>query len=463
MTTRYVGEGGNDGSSGLSWALRKLTLNGVEDTPVVAGDTVYVGPGVYREMLTTHVSGTSGNYISYIGDVTGINTDGVGGIVRITGSDNDTSAARAQCIIESEAGQDYRLFQGFRFDTASTLLLKMNGNNADHKQFIDCVFILSGLTSEILVGSADPAEIIFKRCLLLGGKKYGVAIDMIDTASTGAATDSLVENCVFIGQMEGIRCDYNEFPIKNCTFIGCSRAIKHYGSTGNPVTVTNCHFFSCDSALVGWDTTGDIVENYNNFWSCYTPRSYTATGANSTTTAFLPQTPILYNGVIMGAWWFPMLSQWDTTRALAGSSMSTDDIFGMTRPVTDSKKSWGAIQFTDTERETTTVYDTSAASIKMADAGRHQIWVPVTNTSTTISVRVYREADYAGTNPQLVIKQPGQADDTTTDAAAVSQWNLLTTTLTPSADTDYVVAELVSNNTATSGNYDVFFDSLVVS
>jgi hypothetical protein len=62
----------------------------------------------------------------------------------------------------------------------------------------------------------------------------------------------------------------------------------------------------------------------------------------------------------------------------------------------------------------------------------------------------------------MVIKQPGQADDTTTDAAAASQWNLLTTTLTPAADPPYVIVELQSLNTAAALAYDVFFDDLKV-
>ena len=45
MTNRYVGIGGSDGSNGLSWANRKLTLQSAENG-VAAGDTVYVGPGV---------------------------------------------------------------------------------------------------------------------------------------------------------------------------------------------------------------------------------------------------------------------------------------------------------------------------------------------------------------------------------------------------------------------------------
>ena len=57
MPTYFVGSGGNDGNSGLTWALRKLTLNGAEDVPVIAGDTVIVGAGVYRELLTVDVDG----------------------------------------------------------------------------------------------------------------------------------------------------------------------------------------------------------------------------------------------------------------------------------------------------------------------------------------------------------------------------------------------------------------------
>jgi hypothetical protein len=137
-------------------------------------------------------------------------------------------------------------------------------------------------------------------------------------------------------------------------------------------------------------------------------------------------------------------------------------LYGITRPATSAKKSWGAVQYKPGVRETTTTRGSSTASIKFADAGKHQMFVPTDGTSTTIAVYAYREADYAGTNPQLIVKQPGVADDTTTDAAAASQWNELTTTLTPSATPPYVVVELVSNNTATSGSYAVYFDDLSV-
>ena len=114
MATYYVGIGGNDSNDGTSWSSRKLTLNGAEDIPVAAGDTVYVGPGTYRERLTCDVSGSSGSPISYIGDYDGSHTDSVGGVVRITGSDNDLASARNVCI---SAYKDYRTFIGFTLDS----------------------------------------------------------------------------------------------------------------------------------------------------------------------------------------------------------------------------------------------------------------------------------------------------------------------------------------------------------
>ena len=96
------------------------------------------------------------------------------------------------------------------------------------------------------------------------------------------------------------------------------------------------------------------------------------------------------------------------------------------------------------------------------DAGRHQIWVPVEASSTTIRVYVRREANYAGNLPQMIIKQPGVADRITTDVGLVNAWNLLTDTFVPQAIPPYVVVELVSRNTNGAAD-EVFFDDLDVS
>lgn len=143
--------------------------------------------------------------------------------------------------------------------------------------------------------------------------------------------------------------------------------------------------------------------------------------------------------------------------------MAAEDLHGIVRPTTDSKKSWGAVQWRGVEIETTTVYDSSAASLKLDDAGEAIFLVPVTDDQMTISVRVYREANYAGTNPRMIIRQPGQSDRVTTDPGSSGSWNLLSDSFTPDADTEFVEVILRSLNTATSGSYAVFFDALVVS
>src|SRR3990172_12539685 len=98
MTTYYVDwEKADNTGNGLTLATAKKTLNGAEDIPVVAGDFVWVRPGVYRETLTVDVSGSSGNLITYQGDVAG-QIWHPGGVVRITGSDDDIAAARDKCI-----------------------------------------------------------------------------------------------------------------------------------------------------------------------------------------------------------------------------------------------------------------------------------------------------------------------------------------------------------------------------
>jgi hypothetical protein len=245
--------------------------------------------------------------------------------------------------------------------------------------------------------------------------------------------------------------------------MGCNQGIRTVQTidASFPVNVTNSIICYCN---VGFQAVvlGDIVENYNSVFGNNTARSNVNTGANSDTKPAIFAMPLLLGGYQLPAPSSTSLSPYSPIRAIAGSGEASEDLYGMTRPTTSSKKSRGSLQFVDTSRETGTTR-TGGVSIKMTDAGRYQVLVPVTNVSTTISVYVHREADYAGTLPQMVIKQPGQSDRTTTDTGSASQFNQLTDTFTPSAGTDFVVVELVSNNTATSGNYDIFFDDLDVS
>jgi hypothetical protein len=463
MTTRYVGLGGNDANSGLSYALRKLTLNGVEDTPVVAGDIIYVAPGVYRELLTVDVSGTNGNPIVYIGDVTGEHTDGIGGVVRITGSNDDLVATRANCV--TATSKDYRTFRGFSFDTTTAILVTLI-TACGNWIIEDCyVYGVTANVASVSFGGTGTTNTM-RRCVLVGGRAGCVAF------THSSAVDNsghLIENCLMLisPASQGIIITrVGGISSKNCTFLNGGSAIRTITAAltvGQTTTVNNCIIGNCQAglqALTAPGTNEEITENYNAFYGNVSDRSNVSTGANSNTYPPLFAPPIMLSGIAYLKSLFA-LSPWSPLRAIAGANMSTDDLVGITRPTVDAKKSWGAIQFHDLGRDTTTKR-TGAASLRLADAGRHQVFVPVSNVATTFSCYVYWEADYAGTKPSMLIRQPGQSTTTVTAVGSAGSWELLTVTLTPAASPGYVVVDFRSTNTAVAGNYKVYFDDLVV-
>ncbi|MHA2254237.1 MAG: right-handed parallel beta-helix repeat-containing protein [Candidatus Kariarchaeaceae archaeon] len=456
MTTYYVGPGGNDGNDGLSWANRFLTLNGAEDEPVASGDIVYVAPGIYRETLTVDVDGAS--EIQYIADVTGENTDGIGGKVIISGSDGDTTGTRAYGI--SATSMDYRTFIGFHLVgiTAS----HMNVITCNNWKVIDCVFDSGDGTGVFGIEFDDSyTNIEVTRCLFYG-TDYGV---YVNSDADQAASGFTISDCVMLGNRYGVRVqNVDSVVIQNCTVIGCaSRSIDIESlATSQSVTVRNCII----QGYIGFDASvsGEVASTYCHL-NVDVNTNWTAGTGDVEDYVVNWDMPLLVGhrkSIIMPIPFVATLSQYSYSARRTGASKTTTDLFGITKPTTNSKSSLGAIQYQGKERETTTTRGSSTASIKFDDAGEFQIWVPVSAVSTTISIYVYREANYAGTLPRMVIKQPGVADRTTTDTGSVSTWNQLTDTFTPSANTDYVVVCLQSLNTATSGSYAIFFDDLAV-
>lgn len=464
MTVRYIGIGGSDGNDGLSWAQRKLTFTSTEDVPVAAGDDVYVGPGVYREQLFIDVSGTDGNEITFIADVTGENTDGIGGVVRWTGSNDDLVALRGNCFVGD--GFNYRTFRGFTFDLCVTESIE----HVDATNWIieDCVF--GNTDSEHIVVNGTTTGSIIRRCIFYGGDASGAIV--VTSSTTQDNQGHIIENCIFIGR-------HADFPgvhiirvgggtVRNCAFLGLDRGVRVAAAltAAQKWDVNNCIFEGADVALEA-TATGEIVEDFNSFYNNTTNRTTVDVGSNSLSDRpSLLHFPLLFAGASQTSgfkppWFFGELSEWSSLNAIAGTGEATEDLLGLTRPTTSAKKSWGAVQFVDSERETGTVRN-GVASIVLHDAGRHQIFVPVTKGSTTFSVFVHRESSYAGINPRMIIKQPGQTDVVVTDAGAASQFNELTTSFTTARIPPYVVVELVSLNTATAGSFEVFFDDLKV-
>lgn len=350
MTIRYVGSGGSDANNGLTWSTRKLTLNGAEDTPVAPGDTVYVGAGTYRETLTVDVSGTFGNQISYIGDYAGQNTDGVGGVVRVTGSNDDKTAARTNCITATNKG--YRTFSGFVFDTTSGSEINQNGGP---NWIIDKCYFTHGPATKIDVQGSTQANNTIQNCVFIGPTQILLRFQHSVVVDNSA---HVVQNCLFIGGTNGVRADrVGGITVKNCTFVSCgtSGAVRVVTAltVGQTLTVNNCNFQGCGTAVQA-TTTAEFVENYNSFYSNTADRTNVNIGANSN--AF----PALFDS----RWFFQLthagagpynptqfsspfdLSSQSQIINVTGTNPAPTDMRGTA--IQNSQREWGALEYDST-------------------------------------------------------------------------------------------------------------------
>ncbi len=340
--TYYVGPGGNDANAGTSWALRKLTLNGAEDIPVAAGDTVYVGPGTYRETLTCDVSGSAeAGVISYIGDYTGANTDGNGGVVRITGSDNDYSATRQYGV--NINGRTYRTFLGFTIDTVTLASFKAN---ASYTTIKNCYFQNENKTAIDIVGNFT--NITIQNCYFIGGRsKEGI---YISHSSVVNDTGSVISNCIFNGPSYAIRSNrVGGIVIKNCVFMSNSDRGVVVGTAldaGQTVVVNNSIFYVINVGVAA-TTTGELVENYNTFYGCATARSNVDVGAQSNSYAPIFDTRWFHELINGGTMITPYdLASYSALINVAGTSPTTADMRGTT--VKGTQREWGALEYDST-------------------------------------------------------------------------------------------------------------------
>jgi hypothetical protein len=343
MATYYVGAGGNNANDGLSWANRKLTPNGAEDIPVAAGDTVYVGPGVYRETLTCDVSGSAGSQISYIGDYDGSHTDGVGGVVRITGSDDDTTTTRNNCIVAS--GKTHRTFRGFALDLTSADII--TASTPTDWIIANCAFMGAG--GDCIDLSGVCTSNVIENCLFMYGKTADAAYAVNFNHSSGVDdSGNIISNCLFRrGYNRGIGSTrVGGITVKNnlflCTYNGVR--IGTALTAGQTITVNNNLFVGGGSTALQALSVGEITENYNAFWANQADRSNVNTGANSNTYPPLFDLRWFFEMVGGGSMLTPFdLGAWSQLINVAGTSPTTADMRGTT--VQGAQREWGALEY----------------------------------------------------------------------------------------------------------------------
>lgn len=341
MATRYCGPGGNDANDGLSYANRKLTLNGLEDSPVQAGDVCYIAPGVYRETLTCDASGSAGSPITYIGDYSGANTDGVGGVVRITGSDNDQTATRASFIVATS--KDYRTFDGFACDSSTSIGINLTTVN---NWRLNAIYLAGSQGGIQFIGNCTSNTV--SRVIGLGFLTGGSGVLFLDTTTERNDTGNAVENSIFSTGRDGgygvTIARIGGITVRNSAVLLSTGAFNvSLLAAGQTVTVNNCLLAWSNGGFIA-GAAGMITENYNNVYQIVVPRSNVTTGANSTAYPPLFDTRWFFEAVAGGDMVTPFdLASYSQLVNLAGTSPTTTDLRGTS--VIGAQREFGPLEY----------------------------------------------------------------------------------------------------------------------
>jgi hypothetical protein len=298
VTDYFVRKTGSNAAAGTSPATAWATIDKALDT-IVSGDTVYIGAGTYREMVSSAASGGT-TETRIVGDVDGAMTGDVGEVILTAFLTNDTTAPSASNLIQMN-GRDFLTFEKLTLigggGNSGSVFNGSAGGVSTNITFRDCT-INAGPGSAggayAFYGSftqAIPLNWLFERCRFLQPFAGG-AFQIFALTSASADYDLNVgfRNCVFLG---GGRTIYilstgsDSFKaggvrVENCTFLGTGECFFASGpnlSTAIPCRVTNS-ILNTNSTALRATTTGQLVEDGNWLLSSG-PRLNVTAGATS--------------------------------------------------------------------------------------------------------------------------------------------------------------------------------------
>ena len=287
--TYYVRKTGSDAAAGTSAGAAWLTIDKAANT-VSADDIVYIGAGVYHELVTMDTSGSSGSPIQFVADIDGSQT-GDPGLVFISAYDDDVSAVVRTMCLDMNA-QTFIEWHNVQFIGGSSQAVG-NTANASHIAYEGCVFdgCLFQMTQEkyafqieINNGKTPTADgLTMTNCRFLGAVK-------IHWDSNGTSHYNLkwrFENCFFLAAPNTVSSSYGYDMrrianggantvggIKHvgCMFLACEEAIyySNLANTTNVSYVDNCRFILCAYGVDNQSGTAGTVVIQNSLASACT-------------------------------------------------------------------------------------------------------------------------------------------------------------------------------------------------
>jgi hypothetical protein len=440
MTLRYVKPGGSDaaaGTQGAPW----LTI-GKALTTAVAGDIVYVGPGVYREQASAANSGTSGNPITFTADADGSNTLTTPGEVRWSGWDNgDKAAPTGTSPALTIAGKNYLTFNGFTFHGAANYGASVTGA-VTGVIFNDCTWLPGNASSVpcLNVAPTGAGSISFNRCRFFGGHGSGALIVLAASNAADYNSGVVFNDCLVRGARNGIiiqgtgSTGFGGGVLAHRCTIDCGLA-AFSTSTGGISTSIPC---TIDGSLLIAGTgisaaiTGAVTDGGNNLIYAQTSLTNVTAGAGTKTDGSYALIAHVGQEFAQGRPARPFLAPTSDSPLLGYYSGAAGllDLLARPRPSggLSANLAVGALEAHDlATKETSTVPAGKSTAIRWTGPVDIEFRVPVGAQATTISVQVQWDGSYgAGTKPQLQLLANGEigvAAQSVTVTGSAGAWN----------------------------------------
>lgn len=199
MVTYYVRKTGNDSNAGTSagaaWATigKALTSGGV-----AAGDTVYIGAGTYREVVTASLTNPASE-VRFVGDIDGAKTGDAGEVVWSPFTSGDTSSPSTASTLNG-GSKNNLTFERITFIGTSNSAghITALGSNVT---FRECAFLaLTALINTIVLTMTGACNLLVERCVAFAPQGAAL-VAATHTQSASAEYDSgiIIRNCTVLG------------------------------------------------------------------------------------------------------------------------------------------------------------------------------------------------------------------------------------------------------------------------
>lgn len=485
-------------ASGLSWAIggawadMRIAVGDLAITdgrfPVSAGDTVWIGAGVYRNVVavttvTLVSTGVAANTaaaagiqptgeVRYIGDVDGSHT-GDAGMVQLTAYlTNDKTAPSATTLLNLN-GKSNLTFQNIMFVGGNAVIVTATTLTSQNITFRDCCFQPGfSQTTGIITATCGfnvSMNWIIDKCKL-GATSTSNALQFTLTTGVGADYDSnvLIQNSLFVSSSSGrvifvtnsgtLANKGGGVKVRNCLALANASSFLVTTAAQISVSVPCSVYNSVFSVFTGLSagTLGQIVEDYNLILAT-TPRTNVPAGQHSVSDG--SYAPLFHFGQelqwggTLRPFGEPMQSS--PLRAFGSDGSATPlDIRGGPRPSSPSQVDVGAYQRANTATQETSVVQAGSSAIKITGQGSQDFAVPVSAVATTLSIYLRYSSAYVGPLPTLQIvgaTQVGVGNITLPiSGASLNAYAQYSIVINPTA-AGIVTVRVVSGDTSGSG------------